>query len=148
MNRILSSYWRDIHLSEHFTLGEFVVSHDHPDLAAKIIPTIEQADKLYYLCQWALEPIRKEYNRPVTITSGLVSHELNLARGSTVSGSQHLYGEACDFIIDGISMLDPFVFIKAELKWDGELIYYRQKGHIHIALPTMWVKHMDQFIKE
>lgn len=137
--RRLSDDWRDIQLTENLKLGEFVVSSTHPEIAAQIKPTIEQANNLYLLSKLALQKIRDEYG-VIVITSGLVTEELNLLRGSKSTNSQHLFGEAVDFVIPGVHMLDPFIFAKHELEWPGELIYYKKRGHVHIALPSIWSK--------
>lgn len=146
MKRFLSTDWRPIQLSEHFTLGECVVSKQFPELAAAITPTWEQANNLYILAQMALEPIRYEYSRPVLITSGLADEALNKARGGT-SNSQHLTGEAVDIICPGISMVDVFIFCQHNLRWAGELILYKKRGHLHLALPNLFVK-PDHITKE
>jgi uncharacterized protein YcbK (DUF882 family) len=145
MERRLPEDWRKIHLAEHFLLSEFVVSDSHPNLAMMIEPTVEQVNNLYTLCQLALEPIRIEYGF-VSITRGLASQELNERIGG-VPNSQHLYGEAVDFICPTVSMLDVYVFCHHNLEWKGELIYYKKKGHLHLSLPSLWVK-PDHLIKE
>lgn len=145
MKRYVSAVWDGIHLTEHFKLGEFVVSKDHPELAKLIVPTLEQINSLKVLTAFALQPIREEYGS-VTITSGLASKELNIARGG-VADSQHLYGEAADFICPGVSMLDVYTFCVHDLKWEGELIFYKDRGHVHIALPSLWAT-PNHFIKE
>lgn len=136
MERRVPADWRNIHLSEHFVMSEFVVSDSYPHLAEMMEPTLEQFNNLYTLCQLALEPIRVEYGF-VSITSGLRSIELNEKIGG-VAVSQHLYGEAADFTCPTVSMLDVFTFCAHNLKWSGELIYYKKKNHCHIALPSPW----------
>lgn len=138
MERRLAENWRSIQLSENFQLSEFVVSASHPALAEQITPTIEQVNNLCILCRCALQHIRDEYGF-VSITRGLASKELNEAIGG-VPSSQHLYGEAVDFICPTVSMLDVYVFCQHNLKWPGEMILYKKKGHMHLSLPSLWVK--------
>jgi hypothetical protein len=144
MQRILSSNWRDIHLSEHFTLGECVVSSIRRDLAEKIIPTIEQVNNLFLLCHFGMQPTRNAHGM-LKITRGLTSQELNEAVGGA-EDSQHFYGEALDFIPLDESPLKVFLWIKEVLRFKGELFYYEKRGHIHMALKSLWVKHTDQKI--
>lgn len=63
--------------------------------------TPQQAENFLMLAQ-NLQAIRDFVNVPVTITSGLrsVSSNSNLIGSSKTS--QHLYGEACDFVITGL----------------------------------------------
>jgi len=144
MERKLTSEWRQIQLTEHFKLGEFVVSASHPALAEAIFPTPDQADRCLYLARFALEPIRKKFG-PTYITRGLASPELNEAQGG-VSGSQHLDGSAVDFECKGQDMNEVFEWCRDWLPWKGELIYYYNR-HVHLALPSLFVK-PDQFIKK
>src|SRR5262245_39649573 len=137
MERKLATDWRSIHLAENFTMSEFVVSDSHPHLIMMLQPTIDQVNNLYILCQLALQPIREEYGF-VSVTRGLTTPEINEKVGG-VPNTQHLYGEAVDFICPTVSMLDVYAFYAHELKWIGELLYYKKKGHIHIALPSPWV---------
>lgn len=145
MERRLGANWREINLSDNFTLGEFVVSKEFPELIEDIFPTIDQVNNLYKLCQFALQPIRDKFG-PVDIHSGLRSIALNDALHGE-KDSQHLYGEAADFTISKLPMLDVYAFCIHDLHWAGEVIYYQQKGHCHIALKTLWNR-PDQFIKE
>ena len=80
-----------------------------------------------------LQPLRIELDRPMTITSGWRSAGAN-ARAGGVNNSQHLTGEAADFIIRGISGI-PLCrcILKAaiEIKPDfDQLIIYETFVHI------------------
>ena len=141
MERRIYEDWPNTQLSENFCLKEFVVSESHPHLALMIVPTIEQANNLHILCQMGLQPIREEYGF-VSITSGLRDAALNKAVGGA-SDSQHLYGEAADFICSTLkpeSMLDVFTFCVHNLNWQGEVFLYKKRGHLHISLPNLFVK--------
>jgi hypothetical protein len=150
MERKLSSDWRQIQLSKNFTLGECVVSKTRPDLAAKIIPTIEQANNLFLIVNLCAQPAR-DANGRLEVTSGLVSDELNEARvipygAKSIGDTQHKHGEALDLKPLDQSPLKVFLWIKEVLHWKGEIIYYEKRGHIHVGLWSMWVKHIDQII--
>lgn len=88
---------------------------------------------MYLLVKFGLNPIRAKYG-PVKITSGFRSLEHNVAVGG-VGGSQHCNGEAVDFIC---TAADQRVVFEDLRKWfPGQLFYYLQKGHIHMALPRI-----------
>lgn len=144
MERRLANNWREIHLTEHFKLGEFAVSRSHPEIASRLVPDIPMVEKATMLAYFALEPIRVYYRQPVIITSGFRNMELNEALLGD-SDSQHLYGEAVDFEILGMDMEDVYKWCKSALHWKGELIYYLNR-HVHIALPSIFAK-ADQYIK-
>lgn len=130
-------------LSKNFTLGEFVVSMSFKVLAEKIEPTAQQISNLMILCAFGLQPIRDKYGE-VIITSGLRSKELNAMLGG-VDSSQHVDGSAVDFQIIGQDMQQVYWYLHPI--WPGELIYYKKKGHIHIALPKYGTK-SDHFVKD
>lgn len=143
MLRVLAKDWRDIHLGEHFTLGECVVSASHPELAAKITPTIEQANNLFWLVHFCAQPARYKHGR-LKVTSGLVSEELNNARvlnygTEPTKDTQHLKGEALDLKPLDETPLKVFLWMRDVLKWKGELLYYEKRGHLHVALPSLFV---------
>lgn len=138
MQRSLPKDWRELYLSHNFQFGEFVVSKDHPELIKDYTPTIEQATNSSILCRTALQKARDNFGA-IEITSGIVTPELNAARGSKITDSQHLYGEAADFILLQDYTAKAYLWLKDYLKWPGELIYYEKRGHIHIGLPVIWV---------
>ena len=145
MKRELPKDWREnFKLSDNFWLSEFYVSDTHPEIAAQITPTVAEINSLHLLCRGALQPIRNEFGR-CTVTSGVRRSELNKLLGGA-RGSQHELGEACDFLCQHVDMMTVYSWILSVLRWDGEVIFYAKKGHIHIALPSLWVV-ADQFIK-
>lgn len=146
MGRVLPVDWRNIKLSKHFTLGEFVVSRDHPEIASRIVPTVQQVDNFYMMCLFALDQIRAAHG-PLIITSGLANKELNIARGSKIMDSQHEKGEAVDFITPHTAPIKVYLWCQSYLKWPGELIYYPKRGHIHLAMPSIFVK-PDRYVDE
>lgn len=129
-------------LTRNFELKEFCVSDTFPALAAQMNPTTEQINNCLNLCHFALQPIRNKYDYPIKITSGIRSPALNAAIGGVLS-SQHSDGSACDFKVIGLDM--EVLYHELAAWWPGELIYYKIKGHIHIALPKYGTK-SDHFI--
>lgn len=123
-------------LTEHFDSSEFGENLSDQEL-----------QNFYMLCVLVLEPLRDRWGI-VKITSGKRSPEKNAAVGG-VGSSQHRLSEAADFICPFAAGQTGAVFrwILDDLKWPGEVIWYRRKGHIHVALPRYNVK-ADHFVKE
>ncbi len=109
---------KNIHLSEHFTLGE--MTKTSVKTADGNIPSHVHIENLKRLCGW-LEMLRSEYNRrygsltpdpspngegseykeePIIINSGYRSEAVNKAVGG-VTGSNHLTGCAVDIHVLG-----------------------------------------------
>lgn len=84
-------------LSPHFSLEEFLVSETAERLGIDNEPTEDHLDNLRALAS-TMEDVRELLGgRPITITSGYRSANLNrMVNGST--GSAHLDGLAADFI--------------------------------------------------
>jgi len=96
---------RNMQLTDHFDIGEFLVSAQYPALADALQPSPVQVTRAYLLCATILEPARAHLNQlmgkpeiGLFITSGIRSPELNRAvKGSKTSG--HMVGGFCDFIV-------------------------------------------------
>lgn len=127
-------------LTEHFTLEEFETSRLAKRLNIKNrVPDFTTAHNLYSLC-FLLEKIRKYIGKPIVITSGYRCPELNKAVGG-VSNSQHMLGEACDFIIcypysskDVYS--DIFTYLLEDSTFIDQCILYEKKdggNFIHLS---------------
>ena len=93
---------KNIHLSEHFTLGEMTKTNTK----IENVPNEAQVENLKRLCGW-LEMLRDEWNKrygegddPIIINSGYRSEAVNKAVGG-VSGSNHLTGCAVDIHVLG-----------------------------------------------
>lgn len=138
MKRGLPKDYRSFGLTQNFQLGEFLVSSNNPAAIASYVPTIEQVNNTYILTKTCLQPVRERFGA-LKITSGIVTQELNALRGGA-EDSQHLFGEAADFIPTSEHPLSVFLWIRDILRWPGEVLYYQKKGHIHVALPNRWVK--------
>jgi len=126
-------------LSEHFLLDEFIVSATRPELAAQITVTPAELCKLGLLCHLFLEPIRLHFNRAISITSGKRSPELNQAIGGSRT-SQHMNGEAVDFVVAGTDMHDVARWIDVFMppwSYSQRILYLHDSGEarfVHIGL--------------
>lgn len=135
---LLKENWRDIRLTEDFLLGEFVRSNGHPELIKYVFPTEENVRWLYILCRMVLQPVRNKFGRTMP-TSGLRNGALNAAVGG-VGTSQHLSGRAVDFRCPHpVNMKEVFYFIRDKIKWDGQIILYKNTQHIHVGVPELGI---------
>jgi len=107
-----------MNLSPHFTYQEFIKSQTAMRMGISNEPDDAQLYNMKMLCLNILEPVRAEFGKPVTITSGFRSPELCVAIGSS-KNSQHAKGEAADFEIAGIPN-------KEVADWINEYLYYDQ----------------------
>lgn len=90
--------FKDVQLTEHFWLREFIRSGTAERLGLENKPTEEVVRNLKHLCEKVLEPLRKEMGEAIVINSGYRSPPLNKAVGG-VKESQHIKGEAADIRI-------------------------------------------------
>jgi Uncharacterized protein conserved in bacteria len=139
-------------LSEHFNLKEFTATSHKELMAAQeeevkaYIPTIKT------LCLYILEPLRKFYNAPITVTSGFRGKTLN-AKSGGAGTSQHCSGQAADIIIKGMSnekIIDDLKSGRLSLHF-GQAIDERVNGkewlHISLGYPFRLDKPCMQILK-
>jgi hypothetical protein len=82
-------------VSEHFSLEELTFSPTAKRLGIDNKPNETIINRLRYLCENVLEPVRKLYGKPIVVTSGFRCEKLNKAVGGSGT-SQHVKGEAAD----------------------------------------------------
>ena len=111
----------DLRLSPHFSLAEVTASQTAVRRGIANDPPQAAIAALKKLCTEVLEPVRLHFDRPVIVSSGYRSPELNRAIGGSGS-SQHCKGEAADFTVPGVSVLDLAQWIQRNLNYD-QLIY-------------------------
>lgn len=97
-------------ISPHFRLEEFTRSKTALKKGIKNTPDVEQIQNITALCNNVLEPVRKHFRKPIFITSGYRSKELNKTIGGS-KYSQHLKGEAADFVVKDIPTAKVFDYI-------------------------------------
>jgi len=112
-------------LSKYFSYNELVKNQDISNTQAFI--------NIVHLCMAGLDPIREKFQKPMIITSGYRSPEYNSKIGGAKK-SQHTKGEAADFIIRGVELLDVFGWIKNYHEYD-QVIHEMQgeKEWIHYS---------------
>lgn len=128
-----------LQLTDNFNSDEFGLNLTDQDL-----------QNYFLLCRFVLEPVRARWG-VVNITSGKRTADKNLSV-SGVKDSQHLLGEACDFVCPYAAsapngMGSVYYYIINELAWRGETIWYKRRGHCHVSLPRYNV-HADFYINE
>ena len=99
-------------LSEHFDLSEFTVSQEAVRKGIDNTPSGLIINRLRFLCEKVLEPIRDLADKPLSITSGYRSPDLNKSIGGSTT-SQHCLGEAADFHAQGYTTEELFQLIKS-----------------------------------
>jgi hypothetical protein len=108
-------------LSEHLSLAEVTKSDTAKRRGISNMPTEAHLANFKLLAENIFEPIRKHFTKPIFISSGYRSAELNKAIGGAAS-SQHCSGEAIDIDMDGrpggVTNKMVFDFIKENLNFD------------------------------
>ena len=132
-------------LTENFTLEELTFSATAKIRGIDNTPDENQKQQLQLLCTKILQPIRTQFNRQITVTSGFRSSALNAAvRGSKTS--QHLKGEAADIVSANNKELWDLIcnmILRQEI-FVGQLIDEKNLSWIHISLPDS--RHLNHLL--
>jgi len=93
------------------------------------VPTARQTYALRMLCENVLEPLRVALGRPVVVTSGFRSADLNRVIGGA-KHSQHLDGEAADIECPGISNLELVnaIIVSRSIRFDRLILEFHTEG--------------------
>jgi len=129
-----------MNLSPHFTLAEMTVSQTAARRGIDNTPGDSEIAALKTLCIEVLEPVRAHFDRPVIVSSGYRSPALNRAIGGS-SSSQHCKGEAADFSVPGIGVLDLAQWMHRNLQYD-QLIYEFGRW-VHVSYRTGALRNME-----
>lgn len=131
----------DMVLSEHFKLKEFITSETAVRKRIDNTPSPLHTQNLKNVCEKILEPVRKNFGKPVRINSGYRGPALNTAVGGS-SKSQHCNGEAVDFEIDGLANPDLALWVSKNCVFDQIILeFYDPKegpnsGWVHASYTT------------
>lgn len=105
-------------LTKHFTLEEMIFSEYAVRNNIDNKPSQEIINALRDTCIKVIEPLRIAINKPIKITSGYRSKELNKAIGGSKT-SQHCFGQAVDIQVQGVATEDLFQkIIELKLPYD------------------------------
>ena len=120
----------DLHLSNNFWLSEFIRSAAAEDnnIHQQFKIELNVITNLIYLTNMLLQPLREIVGH-IRITSGYRCDRVNAIVGGA-KRSQHLYGQAVDFICDDFAK--AILFIKNGT-FDQLIIY---DSFIHVSLTT------------
>lgn len=119
-------------LSENFTLKEFTASQTAAREGIKNIPDAEAIENMKALCNNVLQPLRNIIQRPVIISSGFRSAELNAAiKGARFS--QHVKGEAADIDFDDINFMKIVFNLIIEHSLPFDQLIWEFDSWIHVS---------------
>jgi len=113
-------YKTNLRLSKNFTLSELVRTSKNVDNWPKKQEIIWH---LHHLTWFVLQRIRDHYNKPVRVTSGYRSPELNTMIGGSLK-SQHSKGQAADFEIKGVDNREVAKWIHKNLVYDQLILEF------------------------
>jgi zinc D-Ala-D-Ala carboxypeptidase len=128
-----------MNLSANFSLKELTKSDTATRLGIDNTPDEETIDNLKTLCDKVLQPVREHFGKPIKISSGYRSPELNSS--PAVGGSKtsdHCKGMAVDFEIEGLSNPEVATWIMENLTYSQLILeFYVQgqpnSGWIHVS---------------
>lgn len=114
-------------LSKHFKVLEFFTSSKANELSLDNYPLDAKTYEvvvanLRELANAILEPLRRHYGLPITVSSGYRSPALNEAVGGSTT-SQHSKGQAADLQIHGVSALEVARFVANSTLPFDQVIY-------------------------
>ena len=115
----------------NFTISELVKSDVAKQHGIRNMPQDPQIlDNLLLLIINVLQPLRNYVGKPIIITSGYRSKELNFKVGG-VANSEHLTGCAVDFIVKGMTVIDIIKAVRASgIRFNQCINEYNQWCHI------------------
>lgn len=120
-----------MYLTKNFDSNEFTYSVTAEANKIDNRPSVEVINNLKNLCVNVLQPLRDYLGCKIIITSGYRCKALNTKVGGKPN-SQHLYGQAADFVVPAKRLKDVFNYIKNNLVYDQLLYEYNAKGDIWI----------------
>ena len=114
----------------NFSISELI----HSDIAEQNninnMPDIKSLNNLLELIFYCLQPVRNLIKKPMIITSGFRSQQINFLAGGALN-SQHKEGKAADFIIKGMTPKEIIEIIKnSDIEFDQLINEYDKWVHI------------------
>lgn len=122
-------------LSANFTLPELTISQTASRHGIRNVPSTAEVANLKRLCNEILQPLRNQLKKPVVVTSGFRSRELNRAVGGSQT-SAHVDGRAADIHVPGMSTAQLVKKIhELDLPFDQVIDEFGDWVHVGIARP-------------
>jgi zinc D-Ala-D-Ala carboxypeptidase len=115
-------------LSKNFSIEEFCVSQTAARMGRLIEPDKKQENYIRLLVTNVLQPLRDLLGSPVVITSGYRPPWLNAMIGGS-ENSQHMKGQAADFVAPGVS-IGSLIVAAQELPFDQLINEFDQWVHV------------------
>ncbi len=125
-------------ISKYVTYAEVTKSNQATALKLANIPNAEQLNNLRLVCTKIFDPLREHFGKPIGISSGFRSVELNAKIGGSKS-SQHCQGKALDIdgdIFGGISNKNIFEYIRKSCTFDQLIWEFGTENHpdwVHVS---------------
>jgi zinc D-Ala-D-Ala carboxypeptidase len=121
-------------ISKDLTLAEVSKSNTAIKLGIDNDPKGEHLNNMIHTANAIFQPMREHFGKPIFVSSGYRSPELNKAIGGA-SNSQHCKGEALDIDNDAVEYptnKDIFEYIKNHLDFD-QLIWEFDGAWVHVS---------------
>ena len=124
-------------LSKDFRLKEFTQSDVAMRNGIDNTPPPEAVENLRKLCKFVLQPVRDGIQRPIKITSGYRSPELNTLIGGS-DRSQHCWGYAADIEMQGVTTKSLALNIAHDCSFDQIILEFFDpkddySGWVHVS---------------
>jgi len=119
-------------LSANFTLDELLRSNeaDAKGINEQYTPPQEVVGNLDTLARLVLQPLRDKLGKPLNVSSGYRCTRVNTAIGG-VHNSQHLFGQAADTEVPGMTIEDWFKWVlESGIEFDQLIQEFNQWVHI------------------
>ena len=114
-------------ISKHFNMQEVVKSQSAIRLGIDNSLPDELYEYVIDVAENILEPVREFFNAPVRVSSWYRSPALNKAIGGSKT-SDHCFGCAVDFEVDGISNKQVAIYIRDNLKFKQLILEFYTSG--------------------
>lgn len=126
----LICFWKDGKMNLNFKISELIKSNCADTNNINNMPDINSLDCMLDLIVNCLQPIRNLLNKPMIITSGYRNIKLNRLVGGT-KNSQHVKGQAADFVIRGMTPKEIIEIIKkSDIEFDQIINEYDKWVHV------------------
>jgi zinc D-Ala-D-Ala carboxypeptidase len=129
-------------ITQHLSLAEVTRNETAKRKGISNMPTPAHLENFKNLSINIFEPIRRHFDKPIHISSGYRSKELNTAIGGSLT-SQHCSGEAIDIDMDGnangITNKQVFDYIKQHLNFDQLIWEFGTSSNpdwVHVSYKT------------
>ncbi|MGN0193258.1 MAG: D-Ala-D-Ala carboxypeptidase family metallohydrolase [Candidatus Gastranaerophilaceae bacterium] len=115
----------------NFKMSELITSDTANIRKINNMPDINSLDAMLDLIVFCLQPLRERLKKPVIITSGYRSHEVNKLVGGA-QNSQHTKGQAVDIVVKGLTpaQLTDFIAAQKDIPFDQLINEYDRWTHI------------------